>query len=93
MSDAATSGGAPARHILGPAQADHLGDAIIALTRELWVVTDRMLVMERMLTEQGMDLSGLDRYQPDAALAATLAARRSALLAHVTAALGVEDAG
>ncbi len=70
----------PARQILAPSRIDDLGEAIIALTRELWVVSDRQIVLEAVLADAGIPVDRIDRYQPDAALAAKLSARRQQLL-------------
>lgn len=76
-----------ARRILPDSRIDDLGEAIIALTREIWVLSDRQAVLEAVLTEQGVDLSRIDRYQPDAAMTDRLAARRQQLVDNVLAAL------
>jgi hypothetical protein len=75
------------RRILADDRIDDLGEAIIALTREIWVLTDRQAVLEAVLTEQGIDCTAIDRHQPDAALTEKLAARRQLLLDNVLVAL------
>lgn len=75
------------RRILPEARIDDLGEAIIALTREIWVLTDRQAVLEAVLSEQGVDVSAVDRYQPDEAMTMALAAKRQRLLDNVLVAL------
>lgn len=77
-----------ARQILGPMQIDQLGEAVIALTREVWILTDRLAVIEAVLAETGIDMAKVDRYQPDEAMAAKLDAKRKTLIGHIIAALG-----
>lgn len=75
------------RRILPENRIDDLGEAIIALTREIWVLSDRQAVLEAVLSDQGIDCSAVDRYQPDAAMAETLAKLRQQLLDNVLIAL------
>lgn len=77
----------PPRRILPEGRIDDLGEAILALTREIWVLTDRQAVLEAVLTEQGVDVSAVERYQPDETMTATLAAKRQQLLDNVLVAL------
>jgi hypothetical protein len=72
MSQAASAG-----RMLAPGQIDELGKAVLLLARELWTVKDRQLILEAALAERGVDVRDLVRdWQPDAALAAELAAER-----------------
>ncbi len=78
----------PERQILKPAQIDDLGQAVLALTREIWLLTDRMLVMEKVLERRGLDVgAAIDAYTPDPAFAAELERRRTRLLDVVLEAL------
>ncbi len=65
----------PQHSLLTPAQLDNLGLAVISLAKELWIVKDRQLVAEAILQQRGL-LADLDTFQPDADLAAKLAAER-----------------
>jgi hypothetical protein len=76
-----------ARQILPETRIDDLGEAIIALTREIWVLSDRQAVLEAVLAEQGVDVSRIDAYQPDPAMSARLDARRQQLIDNVLVAL------
>ena len=44
---------------------DRWSPVVLALARELWVVRDRVRVMEAMLTDRGiLAVNALDNYQP-----------------------------
>jgi hypothetical protein len=80
----------PARQILKPGQLDDLGQAVLALTRELWLVTDRLAVMEKVLERRGLALSAeIDAFVPDLEFSAELERRRERLLEVVLEALRV----
>ena len=66
--------------LLAPEQIDDLGRAVLTLASELWVLTDRQILMEAALAERGIDLD-LDRYQPSEALTAKLDAQRKQFIA------------
>ncbi len=73
---------------LRPGQVDNLGEALLALARELWVVTDRLAIVEAMLEEKGVVVAeAIDAYQPDAALEAKLKIKRDRLVKAVEDAL------
>lgn len=55
----------PERRILTSKQVDDLGHAILALTRELWVVTDRVKTLECVLENHGIAARAeIEAYQP-----------------------------
>jgi hypothetical protein len=67
---------------------DQLGQAILTLTEELWVLKDRQRVLEELLAQAGIvSPEALDRHAPDAELAARLATERQELISHVLGAL------
>jgi len=67
---------------------DKLGEAIIALTKEVWVLRDRQRVLEAALSEAGvLEAGALDAFQPDEALQAQLAGERTELVDTVLSAL------
>lgn len=69
------------RQILDPGDVDRLGEMLLSLSREIWVLIDRMAVMEKILAENGLDISGqIDAYEPSPAFAAELAGRRKVLI-------------
>ncbi len=74
------------KSLLTPDQLDNLGLAVISLAKELWIVKDRQLVAEALLKQNGL-LSDLDSFQPDANLAARLAAERRRFIDDLTTAL------
>jgi hypothetical protein len=78
----------PPRRILDPAQIDHVAEAVIGLARELWVLTDRFTIMEKVMAAHGLDLTAeIDAYQPDASVQAELGAKRARLMGALLAAL------
>jgi hypothetical protein len=59
-----------------PGQIDNLGRAMIGLTREICVITDRLAVMEAVLAERGIDIAqAVDQHQPSPALQARIDAQ------------------
>ncbi len=78
----------PNRPILKDADMNGLGQAIITLTKEIWVLTDRLHVMEAVMKENGVDIvDQLRTYQPDEALHAKLKAENEALIDRVLSAI------
>jgi hypothetical protein len=78
----------PARQILKPDQIDDVAKAVLALARELWVTRDRMILMEGVLAERGIDIAAaIDAHVPDAALQARLDNERDRLIGAVVDAL------
>ena len=71
---------------------DKLGQALLTLTGELWVVKDRVRVLEAALVEAGtLAPDTVDRLQPEPGLAQTLEAERGQLINAVLAALETRD--
>ena len=67
---------------------DKLGQALLSLTKELWVVKDRLRVLEATLAQAGvMAPDAVDTHQPDADLAELLDEECSALIKSVLGAL------
>ena len=78
----------PNRPILEDADMNGLGQAIITLTKEIWVLTDRLHVMEAVMAENGVDIvDQLRAYQPDEALQTKLNAENEALIDRVLSAI------
>ena len=87
MSDP-TSFNHPIRETLAEADVGRVGSAVLALTRELWVLSDRMAVMEALLERHGIDIGGeIERFEPDAQMQARLDQRGQALVEGILAAL------
>lgn len=73
------------RKALKPEDVDKLGQALMTLAQELWVVKDRQLVTEAVLAKRGIDISEeISLYQPDPELDAKLRAARQALVLKLT---------
>jgi hypothetical protein len=78
----------PPRKILDPAQIDHVAEAVIGLARELWVLSDRFTIMEKVMSAHGVDLAAeIDAYTPDEAVQAELDVKRKRLMGTILAAL------
>ena len=77
---------------LRPEDIDKLGQALLTLTRELWVVKDRLRVLEAALADaEVIPPDAADTYQPDEALNATLGKERAQLIEHVLGTLNLKD--
>jgi mRNA-degrading endonuclease toxin of MazEF toxin-antitoxin module len=77
---------------LRPEDLDQLGQALITLTQELWVMKDRVRVLETALTDAGVITADtIDSFQPDAALQKTLGKERAQLIEQVLGALERQD--
>jgi len=67
---------------------DRATQLALTLAQELWVVKDRLILLEAALSSEGRVLSELlDRQQPDGALRAALESERQRFIAKVLAAL------
>ena len=77
----------PERTILPPDRLDDVGEAVIALAREIWVLTDRQMVLEAVLGEQGIDTNRIETYQPDEATAEKMRQRRQQIIDNLLHAL------
>lgn len=74
----------PDRPTLTSEDVPALGDALLNLTRELWVLTDRVLVLEGVLEQQGISVTeAIETFEPDEEMAARLRERGSALVRSV----------
>jgi hypothetical protein len=71
----------PPRQMLPPERIDDVAQAVIAVTRELWVAVDRMTILEKVLSANGVDISAaIDAYEPNESLQAELASKREKML-------------
>jgi len=78
----------PDRVTLTDVDVASLGQAILTLTRELWVITDRMHIMEAVLAKHGLDITDeITHYNPDSALSEKLQHEGVALIERVLASL------
>lgn len=88
-----TSFNNPGRKTLTDADMQGLGDALLALTREVWVLTDRLAAVESVLAERGIDIKDdVDRFVPDADQNAQLQDQGKALVSSILGALARSDA-
>lgn len=78
---------------LNEANVDDLARMLMALLSEVWIMRDRMAVMETLLAEKaGISAEMIDNYVPDAAMAARLETLRDRLVGNVvTAPLAAQD--
>jgi hypothetical protein len=77
---------------LRPEDIDRLGQALITLTKELWVVKDRVRVLETVLADAGVVTpDAVDTFQPDEALQEILDKDRAQLIEQVLGALERND--
>ncbi|GAB5486901.1 MAG: hypothetical protein Pars2KO_04710 [Parasphingorhabdus sp.] len=84
MSDDPKDYNFPKGDLLRPEQIDNLGRALLSLTREICVLTDRQMVMEQVLADQGIDVrEAVDSYQPDEALQTRLDAATQAIISSI----------
>lgn len=75
-----------------PAQGmDELVSMVIELTSEVWVLKERMQLLEKVAAAQGVELTaGIDAYAPSPEEKAALAAERERLIANVLRSLEAE---
>jgi len=82
----------PEGQIMGEAHVDNLARAVLTLTREVAVLTDRVMVLETLLEQQGVVTSeAVDTYQPDEAFQKRADAAVAAISGGVIAALQGAD--
>ena len=87
-----TSFNLPQDPLLGEAQIDNVGRALIALMREVVVLNDRVQVMESLLDKNGIVASdAIDTFQPDEGFQASSEAAMGAIIGNVMAALQGAD--
>lgn len=78
----------PHRLTLRESDSGQLGAALLALTREVWVLSDRMMVMEAVLARRGIDITAeIEALQPDEGLRRQMDERGARLVAGVVDAL------
>ncbi len=82
LEDGAKASRSPLKHgSLKPEQLDDLGNALLVMARELWVVKDRQRVLEALLAEHGVLVPGeVADHQPGPALTEELDRERSRYL-------------
>ena len=79
--------------LLIPEQVDGLGLSVMTLAKELWVLRDRVAVLEKILEKHGISAAEeIDAFEPDKAFETKLKAERDAFIAAVLDTLGKPDA-
>lgn len=82
----------PDQQCLKPDQIDNVGRALLTLSREVAVLTDRVMVLEELLDRNGMVASeAIDTFQPDDAFAARSQEALGRLVQNVLASLQGAD--
>jgi len=78
----------PTQTILSGTDVDGVGRAVMTLCHELWVVKDRMAVLEAVLADNGIDAeAAIEAYQPDPDLQDKLNLDGRALVERIVSAL------
>ena len=81
----------PELQALIPEQIDNLGRAVISLTREICVLTDRLAVTEAVLAARGMEIAeAVETYQPDAALQGRIDTQVNRIIAEILGTLSAK---
>lgn len=77
----------PGQH-LKPEQVDNVARALISLTRDVCVLTDRLAILEQVLGDKGIDVAELvDTYEPSGAVQKDIAERTQTIINDVVCAL------
>lgn len=81
----------PDLRALIPEQIDNLGRAVITLTREICVLTDRLAVTEAVLAASGIDIAeAVETHQPDAALQGRIDTQVNRIITEILATLSAK---
>ncbi len=74
----------PDRKMMLETDVDNLAQAVVTLTQEVWILSDRQLVTEAVLAKHGLDIAEeVDTFQPDEALQAKLDEKSRAVMKRV----------
>lgn len=72
--------------------ADEMVSMMLELMSEVWVLKERLYVLEQVATEQGLDLAnGIENWQPDAQQIEERAAARAEFIASVTRSINANN--
>jgi len=72
-----------------PEDLDRLGQALLELTKEVWVLRDRQRILEAALEQAGiLDTVTIDTFEPESALAESLATERREMIQRILTAMG-----
>lgn len=92
MSKSPTSFNSPGRKTLGEADIEGVANAVLALSREVWVLMDRLAATEAVLAERGIDIhDDIEKFTPSAQLRKELDARGATLVDNVLRAMAGVD--
>lgn len=81
VTDDPTSYNFPQVKALGAGDIDRLGRALLSLTREICVLTDRQAVLEKLLEDAGvLAADRIEHYAPDEAVQARIDKRMAAIV-------------
>lgn len=84
----------PKSEIFGPDQVDNIARALLSLTREVVVLNDRVMVLEEILEQRGMDVrEAIDTYQPSEEFQARADRAIQMISANIITALQGADGG
>ncbi len=75
------------REFLTRQRIEDLGQGFVTLAGELWVVKDRLAVMESLLDQHGIPAHEIDTHEPDEAFKEQLAQARKAYIQRVIGSL------
>jgi len=74
----------PNRKTLDSNDVGALGEALLTLTQELWIVKDRVRILEAVLETNNINVhEAINQYQPDEALQKSLNSESDALVAKI----------
>lgn len=81
----------PVIEALRPEQIDNLGRALLSLTREICVLTDRLAVIEAVLAEKGIDIAeAVDTHRPSSELQARIDTQTERIIGEILEALSAD---
>ena len=87
-----TSFNKPGRKTLDSTDLEGVANAVMALTREVWVLQDRQIITEAILAQRGIDIrEEIERFTPDTDLQQKLNQRGEILTDAVLRALAGMD--
>lgn len=76
--------GGPGRAYFDDVIIDNLMDAVVEVSAAVWTVRDRQIVLEKILSEKGIDVSAdIEAYVPDEATLAERKAERDEMVARI----------
>ena len=78
----------PGRATLNNSDVGDVGMAVLSLAKELWLMRDRMAILEAVLAQKGIDVSQeIENFQPDPSMQAELDQQANAMITQLLATL------